>query len=161
MPRTALSTVSRTTITIMGTALLAACSSTGEQVFTRQNQAASALATMVMEAEAQNPTQVDKLYAAEAQLHEACAPLRDMASRRMAGEQVGFDSKLVVFASLDRCASETKKVEEFIWLDNPSFARTHFGQPYDGSNGSGAIRQATAGRSSATVQDAVHVSAPK
>ena len=81
-----------------------------------------------------------------------------MASRRMAGEQVGFDSKLVVFASLDRCASETKKAEEFIWLDNPSFARTHFGQPYDGSS---AIRQATAGRSAATVQDAVHVSAPK
>jgi hypothetical protein len=99
---------------------VAACSNSGEKVFTRQNQAASALATMVMEAESQGPAKgaakVDQIYAAENELHAACAPLREMASRRMTGESVGFDAELIAFASLGRCESETQRVEEFIRL---------------------------------------------
>lgn len=102
---------------------VSACGSSGEKVFMRQNQAASALATMVMEAETQSPTKVDEIYAVESQLHDACAPLREMASRRMTGESVGLDAELVAFASIERCKSETERVEKFIRVDNPGIAR--------------------------------------
>ena len=94
MTRTALSTASRSTITVMITALIAGCSSMGEEIYTRQNQAASALATMEMEAEAKDPGKADRIYKAELDLHEACAPLREVASRRMTGESVGIDSQV-------------------------------------------------------------------
>jgi hypothetical protein len=106
-------------------ALLSACGHSGETVFTRQNQAASALATMGMEAEAKNPLRLDKIYAAETQLHDACAPLRDVASRRMSGQDVGLDTQLVAFVSLDRCESETSRIETFIWQDDPTVARLY------------------------------------
>jgi hypothetical protein len=127
MTRTALNTASRSAVTMIVTALIAGCSSMGEEVFTRQNQASSALATMVMEAEMKDPGKADLLYKAEADLHDACAPIRDAAARQMTGEPVGFDSKLVVFISLDRCATETQRVEEFIRLDSPSVARFYLG----------------------------------
>lgn len=130
MPRTALNAVSRSTLVTVLLGAVAACSSSGEQVYTRQNQAASALATMVMEAEAKSPTKVDRIYAAENKLHAACAPLREMASRRMAGEWVGLDTRLVAYTSLDRCESETQRVEDFIRFDNPTVARTYLSPVY-------------------------------
>ena len=134
MPRTALNAVSRPLFAMVVIGAIAGCSNSGEKVFTRQNQAASALATMVMEAEAQSPTQsagkVDQIYAAENQLQDACAPLREMASRRMTGETVGFDTELVAFVTLDRCESETRRVEEFIRKDNPAIARTYLSPTY-------------------------------
>jgi hypothetical protein len=99
----------------------------GEDVFTRQNQAASALATMAMDAETKDPSKADRLYKAESDLQDACGPLRDVASRQMTGEPVGFDSQFVVLVSLDRCATETRRVEDFIRLDNPSVARFYLG----------------------------------
>jgi hypothetical protein len=123
MPRIALHAVSRSTLALAVTASVAACSYSGETVFTRQNQAASALATMGMEAEAKNSVNLDRIYAVETQLHEACAPLRDIASRRMIGEEVGIDSELEALVSLDRCAMETTRVESFIWRDDPVLAR--------------------------------------
>lgn len=110
---------------VAAAALLSACGHSGETVFTRQNQAASALATMGMEAEAKNPFRLDRIYAAETQLHDACAPLRDVASRRMSGQDVGLDTQLVAFVSLDRCATETSRVETFIWQDDPTVARLY------------------------------------
>jgi hypothetical protein len=109
---------------------VAACSNSSEKVFTRQNQAASALATMVMEAEARSPAKVDKIYEAEHDLHAACAPLREVASRRMAGESVGLDTQFVAYTSLDRCETETQRVEEFIRFDNPTVARTYLSPTY-------------------------------
>jgi len=123
MPRMTRNAVSRSFLALAATALLGACGHSGETVFTRQNQAASALATMGMEAESKNPVKLDMIYAAETQLHEACAPLRDVASRRMGGEHVGLDTELVAFVSLDRCATETTRVESFIWHDSPAVAR--------------------------------------
>lgn len=115
--------------TLISTAMLAvaACSQSGERVFTRQNQAASALATMGMEAEAANPDKLDRIYAAETQLFEACEPLRTVASHRMSGEEVGIDRHLVAFISLEECEVETTRVEQFIWLDNPTVARVFLG----------------------------------
>ncbi len=136
MTRTALNTASRSTITMMITALIAGCSSMGEQVYTRQNQAASALATMEMEAETKDPGKADRISKAESDLHEACAPLRDVASRQMTGESVGIDSKLVVLVSLDRCASETRRAEDFIRLDNPSLANFYLGSGNEDEIGS-------------------------
>ena len=130
MPRTALNAVSRSVFATVFIGAVAACSNSGEKVFMRQNQAASALATMVMEAEAQSPAKVDKIYAAENELHAACAPLREMASQRMAGEWVGLDTQFVAYTSLDRCESETRRVEEFIRKDNPAVARTYLSPTY-------------------------------
>ena len=122
MPRYALKAVIRTA-SAAALAIGASACSQGEHVFTRQNQAASALATMGMEAEAKNAVNLDMIYAAETQLHEACAPLRDVASRRMSGEEVGLDVQLVALVSLSRCESETQRAESFIWEGDPKVAK--------------------------------------
>ena len=127
MPRIALNAVSRLALALAATVAVAACTQSGEKIFTRQNQAASALATMGMEAETGDPDKLELIYAAETQLHEACEPLRSVASSRMSGETVGIDSELVALISLDRCATETTLVEDFIWLGNPTVARVYLG----------------------------------
>jgi len=127
MPRTALNAVSRSAMAFALTLAVSACSETGEKVFTRQNQAASALATMGMEAETSNPEKLDRIYATETQLHEACEPLRSIAAQRMGGEDVGIDTQLFALISLDRCAAETARVEDYIWVDNPTVARIYLG----------------------------------
>ncbi|MGI9388129.1 MAG: hypothetical protein ACR2OX_11925, partial [Methyloligellaceae bacterium] len=91
----------------------------GETVFVDQNKAAAALGTMLMEAEMQDPKQTDRLYGAETTLAEACAPLRRAAQRKMADEEVSFELELRIFNSLDRCATETKRVEQMVWETNP------------------------------------------
>ena len=127
MPRTAFKAVSRYSLALAATLAVSACAETGEKVFTRQNQAASALATMGMEAETRNPDKLNSIYAAETQLHDACEPLRSIASRRMMGETVGIDTQLVAFMSLDRCENETTRAEDFIRIDNPTVARIYLG----------------------------------
>jgi uncharacterized protein YfcZ (UPF0381/DUF406 family) len=108
-------------------AVLSACSHSTEMVFTRQNQAAAALATMAMEAELQNSSEIYVIYSAEADLDEACALLRDIAFRRMRGEPVGIDSELLALWSLSHCQSKTEQIEKFIWLEAPLIARFYFG----------------------------------
>jgi hypothetical protein len=95
----------------------------GETVFVDQNKAAAALGTMLMEAEMQDPKQADRLYGVETTLAEACAPLRQAAQRKMADEEVGIELELMIFNSLDRCAAETKRVEQMVWETNPEVGR--------------------------------------
>jgi len=117
----------------MALALVANACSQGEHVFTRQNQAASALATMGMEAEARNAANIELIYAAESQLYEACAPLRDVAFLRMSGEEVQLESELVAFVSLRPCEIETKRAETFIWSGDPNLARFYLQPPAEQS----------------------------
>lgn len=119
--------VLRSTLFVTATLTVAACAQSGERVFTRQNQAASALATMSMEAETRSPEKLDLIYDAESKLHDACEPLRTVASRQMTGEDVGIDTQFVALISLDRCEDETARAEGFIWTDNPAVARTYLG----------------------------------
>ena len=109
------------------TFMVSACASSIETVFAHQNQAAAALATMAIESEAQNSIKLDTIYAAETQLHDACAPLRTVASRRINGEVAGIKSELLAMFSLDRCATETDQIERFIWLEAPPIARLYLG----------------------------------
>lgn len=128
MPRKALNAVSSiVTVGISATVLLSGCTHSGEMVFSRQNKVASALATMSMEAEAKNSPNIEMIYAAEDQLHAACAPLRDVASQRMSGETVAMDAELVAFISLDRCSVETRRVESLILNGDPAVARIYLG----------------------------------
>lgn len=119
--------IARVTLLLVVTAVVSACANYTESVFTRQNRAAAALATMGIEAEALGSNKLDMIYAAETLLHEACAPLRDVASRRMNGEVVGVNSELLAMFTLDRCATETNRVESFIWLEAPPIARFYLG----------------------------------
>jgi hypothetical protein len=48
----------------------------------------------------------------------------------MAGESVGLDTQFVAYTSLDRCETETQRVEEFIRFDNPTVARTYLSPTY-------------------------------
>ena len=67
------------------------------------------------------------IYAAEAQLHEACAPLRDVAARRMNGEAAGIGSELRAMFTLGRCATKTDEVESLIRLEAPPIALLYLG----------------------------------
>lgn len=82
---------------------------------------------MAIEAEAHNPLKLDRIYTAETQLHDACAPLRNVAARRINGDAVGIGAEVMAVFSLDRCATETDRIESFIWLDAPPLARLYLG----------------------------------
>jgi hypothetical protein len=127
MRRSGLHSTARNALLLGVTATVSACAYSTEAVFTRQNQAAAALAMMGIEAEAQKLVKLDMIYAAETQLHEACAPLRSVASRRMNGEAVGIGSELQAMLTLGRCATRTDEVESFIRLEAPPVARLYLG----------------------------------
>jgi len=109
--------------------VLAGCSQSerGELVFTRQNQAASALATVVFDTEARNSGTTKRLYDAETQLDDACRPLREAASLKMSGKPVGFESEVKIFISLDQCAAETKRIENLVRRIDPEVANFYLG----------------------------------
>ncbi len=127
MRRIGLNTMARNAVLLGVTATVSACFHSTETVFTRQNQAAAALAMMGIEAEAQNLANLDMIYAAETQLHEACAPLRTVALRQINGEAAGIGPALRAMFTLDRCATKTDEVESFIRLEAPPIARLYLG----------------------------------
>lgn len=127
MRRSGLHSTARNALLLGVTATVSACAYSTEAVFTRQNQAAAALAMMGIEAEAQKLVKLDMIYAMETQLHEACAPLRTVASRRINGEVVGIGSELRAMFALGRCATRTDEVESFIRLEAPPVARLYLG----------------------------------
>lgn len=112
-------------------AMLAGCaqSDRGERIFTRQNRAAAALATVILEVEKKTPHRTEPLYDSESRLDEACAGLREAALRMMNGEPVGPRSKMRALASLDECAAETKRIERLVRRANPEVARFYLGPP--------------------------------
>jgi hypothetical protein len=81
---------------------LSACSYATETVFTRQNQAAAALAMTVMEAERRDPGETDVIYSAEEDPNDACASRQDVASRRMLDEPADIESAFLALLSLSR-----------------------------------------------------------
>ena len=108
---------------------LAGCSQTerGEKVFARQNQAASALATVIMESDARETASVDRLHDAESELHEACSALREAALLKMKGKSTGLGSEILILISLDHCAAETSRIEQLVRRTDPEVARFYLG----------------------------------
>lgn len=100
-----------------------ACSNSPEAVFERQNQAAATLARMTMEADPQQTATLDRIYAAESRLHDACAPIRHVASSRMNGVSATAESEVQALTSLERCERETQRAEAFIRQEAPNSAQ--------------------------------------
>jgi hypothetical protein len=121
--------LARNAFLLVMTSAVSGCAGSVESVFSQQNRTAAALATMAIEAEAKNPAKLDTIYAAEARLQDACAPLRKVAARRINGDAVGIGSELMAIFSLDRCATETDRLESFVWLEAPPIARLYLGPP--------------------------------
>lgn len=115
----------RNAFLLVMTSMVSGCAGSIESIFAHQNRTAAALGTMAIEAEAQNPLKLDTIYAAETRLHDACAPLRNVAARRINGDAVGIGSELIAIFSLDRCATETDQLESFIRLEAPPVARLY------------------------------------
>jgi uncharacterized protein YfcZ (UPF0381/DUF406 family) len=115
---------------ILATAI-AGCSASerGEYVFTRQNQAASALAMIAMDAEMRGSSEIKDIYATETKLDKACALLTEAATQKMSGETMPIDFELMVWNSLDDCATETKNTEQFVWRANAEVAKFYLGDP--------------------------------
>lgn len=131
MPRVASVVVSHPTAAMMFVAAVTGCAAPerGEHVFTRQNQAASALAMIAMDAEMRGSKETDQVYAAEARLSDACALLSEAAAQKMRGETLHIEFEMMVLNSLDECAAETKRSEQFIWRANPELAKFYLGEP--------------------------------
>jgi hypothetical protein len=117
----------RNSFLLVMTSAVSACAGSIESVFAQQNRTAAALATMAIEAEVQYPAKLNTIYAAETQLHEACAPLRTIAVHRINGDPVALTSELAAILTLDRCATETDQIESFIWSEAPPIARLYLG----------------------------------
>ena len=105
-------------------AALGACS-LNEQVETlylRQHKVATALAETIGANEIQNPPLADALYAAEAELDQACWPLRHAAYLRFQGEEITSKLEWEIVNSLDRCTLKTEQVEALLWQVSPEIA---------------------------------------
>ena len=129
MRRVASVVMTRTAMVMIFFTALAGCSHSehGEHVFTRQNQAASALATVIMEAEARESATVERLHDAESQLDDACRALREAAMQKMSGNSTGLESEILILISLDHCAAETKRIERLVRRSDPEIARFYLG----------------------------------
>jgi hypothetical protein len=127
MRLTCLRGFARNAFLLVMTSAVSACASSIESVFAYQNRTAAALATMAIETEAQTPIRLDRIYAAEMQLQEACAPLRNVAYRRINGDEVGIASELMAIFTLDRCSTMSSQIERFVWLEAPPIARLYLG----------------------------------
>lgn len=129
MPRVASVVMKHAVMAVIFSTALVGCtqSERGELVFTRQNQAANALATIIMEAEAQKSATAERLYDAESQLDDACSALREAATLKMSGQSVGLESEILILISLDYCAAETKRIERLIRRSDPAVARFYLG----------------------------------
>lgn len=129
MPRVASLVLARSAMAVIFFTALVGCSQTerGEQVFARQNQAASALATVIMESDERQAATVNRLHVAESQLHDACSALREAALLKMSGKTTGLESEILILMSLDHCAAETKRIERLVRRTDPEVARFYLG----------------------------------
>lgn len=95
----------------------------GEEVFTSQHRAITAITEAIQVAELENPEIVDELYAAEDELNEACGPLQEVGSLKIIDKTVSFFLKLTSIFSLNSCEEKAREVEELIWRLDPETAR--------------------------------------
>lgn len=105
-------------------AALGACTlnEQAETLYLRQHKVATALAEAIGAYETQNPPLADALYAAEAELDQACGPLRHAAYLRFLGEEVTSKLEWKIAISLDRCTLKTEQVEALLWRVSPEIA---------------------------------------
>ncbi len=105
-------------------AALGACTINGqaETLYLRQHKVATALAETIGAYESQNPPLAEALYAAEAELDQACGPLRHAAYLRFLGEEVTSKLEWEIVNSLDGCTLKTEQVEALLWRVSPEIA---------------------------------------
>ena len=125
---------------VLGVLAGCAVSERSETVFMQQNRTATALAEIIMEAEAKSSHRVDRLYQVENSLIEACAPLNRAAGRKMIGKPVQLDVQLAVAGSLDRCEAEAARVERLVRRLSPDLARLYIDQHKNPMNGVELVR---------------------
>ena len=102
---------------VAGIILVGACAAMGdraEALFFRQQTAQSALADTIGRVETARPQLAERLYGAEDELHEACAPLREAGQRKIYHQTIGTDLEWEVVGALDTCETKTRQVEQLV-----------------------------------------------
>ncbi|MHA1599266.1 MAG: hypothetical protein ACTSW2_00455 [Alphaproteobacteria bacterium] len=99
-----------------------ALSERAETLYLRQHKAATALAETIAQNETRNPLLVETLYVAEAELDQACAPLRHAGYLRFQAETIEPELEWEIISSLEGCALKTEEMEGLVWRINPSIA---------------------------------------
>ena len=105
-------------------AMLGGCavSDRAEELYLRQNRAVNALAVAITQNEIQNPPLAEALYAAEAELDQACGPLRHAGYLRFHAEEISSELEWEILNSLDDCTLKTQELEKLLWRLNPDIA---------------------------------------
>lgn len=102
-----------------------AVSDRAEMLYLRQNRAVTALAEAIAQNEIRNPPLAEALYAAEAELDQACGPLRHAGYLRFQAEEISTELEWEIINSLDDCTLKTEEMEKLLWRVNPDIA-TYF-----------------------------------
>ena len=105
-------------------AALGACalSERAETLYLRQHRAANALAETISVNETRDPPLAEALYAAEAELDQACGPLRHAGYLRFQAEEISSELEWEIINSLDGCTLKTEQMETLLWRVNPEIA---------------------------------------
>ncbi len=93
-----------------------------ETLYLRQHKVATALAETIAANEIRNPALAETLYAAEAELDEACGPLRRAGYLRLQAEEISTQLEWEIVNSMGRCERKTKEMEDLLWRINPEIA---------------------------------------
>ena len=102
---------------VVGVVLVGACAAMGqraEALFFRQQTAQSALADTIGRVETDRPQLAERLYGAEDELHEACAPLREAGQRKIFHQAIGTNLEWEIVGALDSCETKTQQVEQLV-----------------------------------------------
>ncbi len=93
-----------------------------ETLYLRQHRAAATLAETIALKEERDPPLADALYTAEADLNEACEPLRRAGYLRLQAEEVDDELGWAIVNSLETCAAKTEATETLLWRLSPEIA---------------------------------------
>ncbi len=110
-------------------ALLGACaiSERAETIYLQQHRATTALTETIVAAEAEDPELAERLYAAESELDDACAPLRQAGYRKLYGGEIDGELEWTILDSLGGCVAKTQEVEILLWRIDPETAKYFLG----------------------------------
>jgi hypothetical protein len=108
--------------------LLAGCAQNAEAVFRHQHLVSIALTQTILDAEAGGLETTQRLYLAEEQLNEACAPLQEAGYRQMHNEEIDGSLQFAILTSLDGCRARAVRVEHLIRRVDPDIAHYFLGE---------------------------------
>ena len=102
------------TIVLVLSACVASMREYGERVFKYQHQVLVELMNIIIDFEEIDDPIIEKLYAYEDELNEACRPIQKTATTKMMGNEITSEEGYEVVATMDDCYDKAIEVRQYL-----------------------------------------------